>query len=161
MEYQKIPSSEICNIENINSTISQIEFYKESGNFSSASDIRIIYESLEDTILHMQSQVEYGSKFMPGDDPLTRKNNFKFFYNRTILGDTTILVNSDSGKMAYVNYGILNYITTTDPAFCDAMHIDLQNLKRKATQISQTSERHRNIFFGVLLSKIDERKKRL
>ena len=45
--YTLIPSTEIWNTECINSTISQIEFYKDSGLFSSAADIKTIYLALE------------------------------------------------------------------------------------------------------------------
>src|ERR1041384_3901828 len=80
--YNKIPSVEIWNTECINSVISQIEFYKDSGYFASSADIKTIYESLEASILHLKDMVETGCKFMPGENSQTKKNNFKFFYNR-------------------------------------------------------------------------------
>jgi hypothetical protein len=159
--YQNVHSTEIWNIESINSTISQIEFYKDSGYFTSAADIRTVYEALEETIQHMNTQVEYGSKFMPGENPQVKKNNLMFFYNRAVLGDNTILVLADQVKTVYLNYGVLNYIVTKDETFCNDTYNDLQNLKKRSTLISQTSERQRNIFFGVLLAKIQDRKNRL
>jgi len=160
-EYQKVPSTEIWNTESINSTISQIEFYKDSGYFSSAADIKVIYEAFEETINHMKVQAEYGSKFMPGENPQMKKSNLKFFFNRVILGDNTILVITDSIKTAYLNYGLLNYIVTRDEVFCNDCYDDIENIKKRSTLLSQTSERQRNIFFGILLSKIEDRKKRL
>jgi hypothetical protein len=159
--YQKIPSTEIWNTESINSTISQIEFYKESGYFSAAADIKIVYEAVEETIHQMKAQAEYGCKFMQGENPQAKKSNFNFFYNRVVLGDNTILVTADGVKTVYLNYGLLNYITTKDETFCNNCFNDLQNLKRRSTMISQTSERQRNIFFGILLSKIEDRKEKL
>ena len=38
---------------------------------------------------------------------------------------------------------------------------DLNNMMRKATVISQTSEKQRNIFFGILLAKIEDRLKKV
>ena len=160
-EYQKVPSTEIWNTESINSTISQIEFYKDSGYFSSAADIKIIYEALEETINHIKVQAEYGCKFMPGENPQMKKSNLKFFFNRVILGDNTILVIADKVKTAYLNYGLLNYIVTKDETFCNNCYNDIQNLKKRATMLSQTSERQRNIFFGILLAKIEDRKQKL
>ncbi|HEX5651985.1 MAG TPA: helix-turn-helix domain-containing protein [Chitinophagaceae bacterium] len=159
--YHKIPCTEIWNTENINASIAQIEFYKDSGYFNSSEEIRKIYEALEETILHMKTQVEYGCKFMPGENPQTKKSNFNFFYNRIILGDNTIIVTTDRLKTAYLNYGLLNYIVTRDETFCKNCYEDLQNLKKRSTQLSQTSERQRNIFFGILLAKINDRKKHL
>jgi hypothetical protein len=159
--YTQVPSTEIWNTECINSVISQIEFYRDSGYFSSAADIRAIYQSVHETILHLKNQVEYGCKFMPGENPQARKLNFTFFYNRVVLGSNTILVNTDDVKTAYLNYNVLDYMVTRDERFCNQCTEDLNNMMRKATVISQTSEKQRNIFFGILLAKIDDRLKKV
>ena len=159
--YHKIPGSEMWNTESINSSISQIEFYKDSGYFDSTSDIRAVYDGLEQTVLHMKAQAEHGCKFMPGENPETKKDNFSFFFNRVVLGDNTILVVTDRTKTVYLNYGLLHYIVTRDENFCNNCYEDFQNLKKRSTMISKTSERQRNIFFGILLNKINERKKHI
>ena len=159
--YTQIPSTEIWNTECINSIISQIEFYKDSGLFSLAADIREVYRAVEETILHLKDQVEYGCKFMPGENPQTKKLNFTFFYNRVVLGDNTILVTTDNIKTAYLNYNGLDYMVTHDERFCNQCVEDLDNLMRRATVISQTSEKQRNIFFGILLAKIEDRLKKV
>ncbi|HYM95632.1 MAG TPA: hypothetical protein VET23_15950 [Chitinophagaceae bacterium] len=159
--YNNVPSTEIWNTECINSVISQIEFYKDSGYFSSSADIKMVYESLEETFLHLKNQAEYGCKFMPEENPQTKKNNFRFFYNRVVLGDNTIMVITDQVKTVFLNYDVLNYMVTRDEAFCRPCYDDLQNLMKKSTLISQTSEKQRNIFFGIMLSKIGDRKRNL
>jgi hypothetical protein len=156
--YSSIPSTEMWNMESINSTISQIEFAKTSGFFTNQKDVSVIYDSLEATILHLQEQAEYGCKFIPGDQCLNGEQNLKFFFNRVILGDNTIMVIADDLKMAFINYGNLNYMQTSDTAFCTALYEDFENLKRRSTLISVSSEKQRNIFFNILLSKVRERK---
>jgi hypothetical protein len=52
-------------------------------------------------------------------------------------------------------------MVTRDENFCDLCREDLNNLMRRATVISQTSEKQRNIFFGILLAKIQDRQKNL
>ena len=159
--YHRVPGTEMWNSESINSGISQIEFYKDSGYFESAADIRTVYEALEETVLHMKAQVEYGCKFMPGENPETKKNNFRFFFNRVVLGDNTIIVITDRMKTVYLNYGLLHYLVTRDESFCNNCYEDVQNLMKRSTQLSNSSQRQRNIFFGILLSKISERKKHI
>lgn len=159
--YNKIPSVEIWNTESINSAILQIEFYKDSGYFTSSADIKTIYEALEETFIHLKNEAEQGCKFMPEENPESKKNNFKLFYNRVILGDNTILVVTDLIKTVFINYDVLNYITTRDETFCNNCYGDLQNMMKKSTLISQTSEKQRNIFFNIMLNKITERKKNL
>jgi hypothetical protein len=155
--YTKIPSAEIWNTECINSPISQIEFYKDSGHFNSSSDIKQIYESLEATLLHLKNQVEYGSKFMPEENPENKKTNFSFFYNRIMLGDNTVLVVTDRVKSVFLNYDVLNYMVTRDENFANPFYEDMNILMKKSTLISQTSEKQRNIFFGIMLKKITDR----
>ena len=101
MSYNLAPSSEIWNTESINSAILQIEFYKDSGYFASANDIKLVYEALEETFVHLRNEVEHGCKFMPGENPESKKNNFNFFYNRVILGDNTIMVVTDRVKTVF------------------------------------------------------------
>jgi hypothetical protein len=156
--YSSIPSTEMWNMESINSTISQIEFARTSGFFTNQKDVSVIYDSLEATILHLQEQAEYGCKFIPGDQCLNGEQNLKFFFNRVILGDNTVMVIADDLKMAFINYGNLNYMQTSDTAFCTALYEDFENLKRRSTLISVSSEKQRNIFFNILLSKVRERK---
>lgn len=161
IEYNKVPSTEIWNTEGVNAAISQIEFYKDSGYFSSSNDIKTVYESLEQTFLHLKDEVEYGRKFMPEESPEAKKNNFKFFYNRVMLGETTIIVVTDRIKQIFLNYDALNYVTTRDESFCNPYYDDIQNLMKKSTLISETGEKQRNIFFGILMNKIKERRKNL
>jgi len=160
-QYSNLPSSEIWNTECINGIISQIEFYRDSGYYSSTADMKEIYNALEATVDHIKNQVEYGAKFIPHENPETRKKNFRFFYNRVLLGDNIILVSTDHTKTVFLNYDALSYINTRDQAFCENCYHDLQNLMKKGTIISGTSEKQRNIFFGILLGKIKDRKKNL
>jgi hypothetical protein len=159
--YTRIPSTEIWNTECINAIISQIEFYKDAGHFASARDIRIVYDSLEATYVHLKNQVEYATKYIPDENPDNRKKNFQFYYNRVVLGDNIIMVVADQSKSVFLNYDALNYLTTRDEAFCNSCYSDLKNLVKKGSIISGTSEKQRNIFFGILLTKISDRKKKL
>jgi len=157
--YNSIPSTEIWNTECINAAISQVEFYKDSGYFSSPNDIRTVYDALEATVHHIRNMAEYGCKFMPEENPETKKTNFKFFYNRVVLGDNTVMVITDRVKTVFLNYDGLNYLSTRDAGFCEPCYQDLKSLMKQSTLISQTSEKQRNIFFGIMLGKIYDRKK--
>lgn len=159
--YSRIPSTEIWNSEAVNSIIFQVEYYKEIGIFSSAADIKIVYDSVEETLYHLKEQAEWGVKFMPGENPSMKKQNFRFFYNRVVLGDNTILVTTDHIKTVYLNYNVLNYMVTRDERFCSNTYQEIETLIRRSTMISDTGEKQRNIFFNILLARIQERKKHL
>lgn len=156
--YNSIPSSEIWNTECINSIIFQVESYKEAGHFADKGDILKIYKAVETTIAHLKSQAEHGCKYLPGENPEFKKSNFKFFYNRMTLGDNTIMGISDHGKTVFLNYDVMNYMVTRDEKFCIDTYNDLQGLMRRSTLMSNSGEKQRNIFFNILLSKIQDRK---
>ncbi|MDP9230395.1 MAG: hypothetical protein M3O67_06965 [Bacteroidota bacterium] len=159
--YNSIPSTEVWNTECVNSIIIQVEYYKDAGYFSSPADIRLIYDAIEETINHLKKQAEAGCKFLSSETAAYKKNNYRFFHNRAILGDNTILVITDHLKTLYLNYDVLNYMITRDEIFCNETFAELQNLIKHSTLISSVSEKQRNIFFNILLNKIEDRKRNL
>jgi hypothetical protein len=160
-EYNKVPSVEIWNTESVNAAISQVEFCKDSGYFSRSSDIKTVYNALEETINHLKYEVEYGCKFMPNENHEAKKNDFRFFYNRVVLADTTIFAVTDNVKTAFLNYDGLNYVVTKDESFCNSYYKDIQTQMKRSTLISQTGERQRNIFFSIMMNKIKDRIRQL
>ena len=157
--YMHIPSTEILNTECVDSLIFQIEYYKDAGYFASKSDVRLVYEGLEHQVEHIRDQAEAGCKFLNGENPQYKKDNYKCVFNRVLLGDTTILIITDHLKTLFLNYDALNYMITRDEKFCNDVHNDLINLIKQSTQISSVSEKQRNSFFNILISKIEARKK--
>ncbi len=159
--YNRIPSTEVWNTECINSIIFQLEYYREAGYFNSAADAMQVYESVLHVIAHIREQAEQGSKFLPGRHSGVYPDNLKFFYNRITLGDNTILAVAGEQVLAYVNYDVINYMTTTDQQFCRDMMAEVRSLIRRSTMISHSGEKQRNIFFHLLTSKVEDRKKSL
>ncbi|MFL5741848.1 MAG: hypothetical protein ACJ75B_16620 [Flavisolibacter sp.] len=155
--YNNIPSTEIWNTECINSTIAQVEYYREADYFQSSEDIGKIYGAVCKLIEHIRLQADLGKKFLPSENPKSKKNDFHFFHNRVVLGDNTILVRAGGKKYLYLSYDVLNYMVTTNEAFCNDVHRRMEMLMRKATILSNASEKQRNIFFNILLKKIPYR----
>lgn len=152
--YKDIPSTEIWNSEGINSLLAQIDYYREAGYITSDRDLALLYDGLRETIEHIGHQAECGCKFLPGENAGVQSSNYNLFFNQVVMGDNTILVIADGKKTVYINYDVLNYITTSDEAFCNTTHQNLQNLMRRSTILSNVSEKHRRIFFNALLKKI-------
>ena len=155
--YNTIPSTEIWNSECVNSLISQVEYYREAGYFHSDKDITVIYQALAELIDHIRERADAGSKFMPGDNSHSKKDNYKLFYNRVLLGDNTIMSVINEKKTLFLSYDVLNYMITRDEKFCTSVYNILQMLMKKATMLSHASEKQRNIFFNLLLKKIPGR----
>jgi hypothetical protein len=157
--YNSIPSIEIWNLECINNTISQIEYYRDAGLFRSSQDAETIYAGLREMLAHLQLQCEKSCKFLPGENPQLKKNNFQFFYNREGLADNTIMALINGRKTLYLNYEGLNYMYTQNEKLCDSVYGRLQKLQRTSTILSGVSEKQRHLFFNSLRNKIPNRQK--
>lgn len=159
--YNKIPSVEIWSVETINSTIRQIEYYREAAVFSKKETVDVLYDELLQLIEHIERQAECGEKFPLNGSPAGDKNNFQLYFNEVILGHNTILSVTNDQKTVFINHGVLNYMITRDSRFCDYTKKSLENIMRKSSLISSVSEKERNRFFHVLKEKIQLRQKGL
>jgi hypothetical protein len=158
-EYNKMPSQEVWNVENIHSTIRQIEYYKETKVFRSAEDIVGLYDCLEKTIDHIEKQAELGFKFSMPDKKPQSKTIYKLFVNEFVLGDNTLCAILNDTKVVYLNHTVLNFIMTKDTAFAEYTYQHYQNIIRKSTLISDVGEKERSRFFNTMREKIHNRRK--
>jgi BetR domain len=153
-DYCSVPTTEIWNIESINTTIRQIEFYREAEIFDSAATVRLLYAKVEEMINHLEKQAEYGCKFPIGKGPKTNAAAYNMFVNELILGDNSFLIVTDTFKVAYISHSILDYMVTHDEAFCNYRFASIQNLIKKSASISIAGEKERTRFFNRLRDKI-------
>ena len=109
-EYNKISSVELWNFESINSSISQIKYYKDSAMFGNSADLNIVVDSFIKTLDHQQSQTEKGMKFMPGDSELVYRAPIKFYVNEVVLGNNTILLELNNNRLSFITYNVLSYL---------------------------------------------------
>ncbi len=159
--YDQVDSVEIWNIESLNGTLRQIDYYKQSGLFKSEVDILRVYEAIEKMLDHLEKQAELGFKFKYGDPEKKPLGRYRMYFNEVVLGDNQMLAVMDGSKIAYVPHSAANYMATRDMAFCDHFHQYLQNLMRRSTLISETSEKERSRFFRIIRDKIEHRKESL
>ena len=158
-EYNKLPSQELWNVENVHVTIRQIEYYKETRMFASAAEIVHLYDCLLNTINHIELQAENGFKFMPGTRPDLSSTAYKMYVNEFMIGDNTYLAILNDTKVVYLNHTVLNVIQTRDTAFTEYTYAHFQNLVRKSTPVSVAGEKERSKFFNHMREKIENRKK--
>jgi hypothetical protein len=152
--YNQIPSVELWNFESINSTVRQLEYYRDAGIFSQPSDIAVIAESFERSIDHIQLQAEKGVKFLPGSTDVTHRAPLKFYINEVILGNNSILAELNGNKVSFVNYNVINYLFTKDQRFSEILFSNFYTLMSRSTLISGTGEKERNRFFSALKERI-------
>ena len=159
--YNKLPTTEIWNVESINSTIRQIEFFRDSGLYKSNADVKLLYEKLEELINHIERQAETGLKFNIGTEPDSNSAPYRLFVNEFVTLDNTLLAEMNNVKITFINHSVLYFVATRDEQFNRASFTFLDNLMNKSTLISAVGEKERERFFKLLRDKIQARKNSL
>jgi hypothetical protein len=154
--YSKLPSSEIWSPETINSTLRQIEFYKDSGVFKSKDTIRSLYEQLHELISHIERQAERGVKFSDSTDNRAPVS-FQLFCNEVFLGHNTIYFEVQDIPNVFINHGVLNYMITRNKRFCDYTKKSFENTMKKSSLISGVNEKERFRYFKNMKDKVENR----
>jgi hypothetical protein len=158
-EYNQIPCVELWNLESINSTISQIKFYRDAGIFKNDADIEIVINSFDRSLDHLQQQAEVGVKFMPGDTDVSYRSPVQLYINEVVIGSNTILAQLDDRKISFIPYNIFSYMLTKDARFNESSFNVFNTLVSRSTLISGTGEKERNKFFRTLREKVKELRK--
>ncbi|MEO5997410.1 MAG: helix-turn-helix domain-containing protein [Chitinophagaceae bacterium] len=152
--YNNVPLTEIWNIESINSTLRQIEFYKESGAFSNKDDVKLLYSKVEELINHIEREAELGVRFAIGQEPGSNAPEYRLFVNELVLGDNTFMVDTGNAHVTFLNHSVLYFVATRDENFNKAMFSNLENLMKKSTHISLVGEKERTQFFNHMRENI-------
>lgn len=153
-EYNEMQSIELWNIESINSTIHQIEYYRDAGLFRKREDFDEVVVALNKMLNHLQLQAEKGVKFVPGTTDIAYRAPCQFYVNELILGNNDILLELDGQKVAIITYNVLNYLITRDERFTEKAFKNFNVLLSRATLISGTGEKERNRFFNGLRERV-------
>lgn len=152
--FSKIPSTEIWNVENLTSTIRQVEFYYMTGTFKSDKDVLCILDKLNELLNHLELQAKEGKKFVPGQQPLPNSPEYNMYVNELIMGDNLILAKLGNTQLTYINHSIINFITTRDTRFNTYMKKTMDNMTNKSTPVSSVNEKARVKFFSRMHEKI-------
>lgn len=150
----KVPTTEIWNIESVNSTLRQIKFYRDAQSFESKEDVKIMYQKVEELINHLEKQAELGLKFRIGEKPKEDAAPYVMLNNELILGDNTFFCELDAIRVTYINHSVLNFMATRDEKFNQHTYAALQNLIRKSAQMSSVGEKERLRFFNRIREKL-------
>ncbi len=152
--YNEMPSSELWNYESINSTILQIEYYRDAGIFETKEDLALVVDSCDAMLQHLQKQAEKGIKFLPGIGESGYKAPLKLYINEIILGNNSIMVELDGHRISFINYIVLKYISTADKKFTEKTFNNFNNLISRSVMISGTGEKERVRFFNSLRERV-------
>jgi hypothetical protein len=153
-EYNKISTVELWGYETVNSTINQIQYYRDAKLFAKDEDLKSVLNSLHKMLDHLKRETGAGVKFMPATSPSNSKVAYNLYINEVLLGNNTTLVNLDNTLHCYINYNGLNYFKTRDVRFTTRSMRHFNTLVSRSTHISGTGEKYRNKYFKSLDEKL-------
>jgi hypothetical protein len=159
--YNQLSLVEFWNIESINSTLRQIDYYRDGQMFQSNEDIIRIYDAFLNLIEHLQTQAALGHTYNYGDPEKKPISDYQVYYNEVIIGDNHMLAVMDGMKISLISHTVINYMTTRDIVFNENMYEHVQNMMKKSTRISSVSEKERTRFYKILRERIAKRKESL
>ena len=154
MLYVELDCKEIWAVENINLTLQQIQFYKETEVFEDPAEIDVIYNKVENLIDQIETQAEIGKKFYYNQPVKDNAGRFELFVNEFMIGGNNILVTADGHMIAFINHSIMNYLHTEDIVFCEYVQKRINNVLKKSDPVSIVGEKQRINFFKKLRSRI-------
>ncbi len=154
-----LPSAELWNSESFNSTINQLEYYRDAGLFKSESDFLEVLNSFEKLLNHLQEQARLECKFMPTSSYVHNTTPFRFYVNQVILGNNSVVIELDEQRMSLITYNVLYYLLTKDARFSEKLYNGFNTLLASSTLISGTGEKERNKFFKLQREKVLQLKK--
>jgi len=159
--FATIPGTEIWNVENITSTIHQIEFYVTTGVLKSQDDAICLFNKLLELIDHIELQAEYGIKLQRGQRSSVSGPPYNMFINELIMGDNMQIVQLGNKNFTYLNHSILNFMVTYDDRFNNYMKRTLDVISQKSTPISRVNEKERLVFFNRLRANVNNARQKL
>ncbi|GAB4137176.1 MAG: hypothetical protein Fur0041_11830 [Bacteroidia bacterium] len=153
--YQTIPSVEIWTEDTINSTLKQIEFYLESGFFTSKEEPIQILEEIRMMVAQLEKQASHSLKFSGNAPEANCDTSFTLYCSDLMIGNNCILVTIGGTRLVYLVHNTFNSMVTTSPSFVAETDRWMKNLIRKSMLLSGVSEKQRNRFFKKLNDKIN------
>ena len=156
--YRQLDTTEVWNLESLNGTLRQIDYYVDGKIFDSNKDALKVFEAIEKFLDHLEKQAELGYKFNPDDPEKKPMGKLHLYLNEFILLDNNMLMVMDNRKMVLIPHSAINYMFTNDVGFCDNFYSYTQNLIRRSTLLSEASEKERSRFFRQLREKVNNRK---
>ena len=154
-KYNQLHTVEIWTEDSVNSTLSQVLYFAESGQFEDKEyALRVLNEvrKMVDGLLH---KAERSSKTL--DD----NRNFTLFNSEVRIGNNSIYIESEKEQRVFISHNTFNSISTDNRDFCKETSLWLSNLMRKSTPINDVSEKHRYQFFRKIYRKLEETEEKI
>jgi hypothetical protein len=151
--YQQINTAEVWNVESVNTTLHQLEFACTTGIISDINLVEKIITQFEQVLQLIQLQAEKGLKYNYQQLKTHNKASFTLYHNDLYLAHNSYLLEIAKNRIAFVSFGVFNYMHTQDESFSNYTYEHWQNIKSKSISLLD-NDPEREMFFTKLFQKI-------
>ncbi len=152
--YHGVDSYEIWAPETLDSTIKQIQYYKDSGLFESAEDSNKVCDSLDELLNKLEREAETGKKTILNRNG-SLSSSFKMYQSDIFLSNNCIQAFEGDTVYTHITFNTFNHLMTFNPEFSEECSQWVDQMKSKSVLLSEVSEKLRYQFFLTLRKKIN------
>jgi ribosomal protein S15P/S13E len=157
--YFQLPSTEMWTIDLLGMTLSQIEYYFNSGAFENPNDALVLCKKLQELTEHFERMAQTGKKFLVNSPPTGM--DFNLYHNEIFPSGTTVYIESAAAPLAYTSYLLPNVIRTRDAIVCADTKTWIDNILSKSNPLSTVNEKSRRYYFDRVKRRIEMTRNRL
>ncbi|MFT5168768.1 MAG: hypothetical protein ACI8P3_004013 [Saprospiraceae bacterium] len=157
-----LPTTEIWSVNIIDNTLSQIEYFVNTGGFKNPTDAYVLCDKMQLLVTQWRKMAAHGKKFPLGDYSEERaQSDFNLYQQELLISSNTILVTSAATKIIYPIISNPNYLRSNDQRMCEYQEEWFKKAISKSTYISSQNEKTRSLFFNIMEKKIAATRRRI
>lgn len=149
ISYNLIPSVEIWTEHTFDAILKSIDYYYESGYFSSANEALLLCSQLLDLVTNINMWSDRGFK-----DEFFSKIPYKLYVSDIELENNFVIMRRGNTISCIIKLYTINSMSTTHPDFCNESMKWINNTMKKSILISGGSQKESFKFFNLLTQKI-------
>lgn len=153
-EYSQIDCAELWSPSTLSSTLRQVQYYWESGLFSSNEIALEVITELKQLIKDIEQSATRGYK-----DTMNEKGKYDLYISEIELTTNCALASFDERKAVFLGHHTFNMLQTTHRDYALQTEVWFKNMMRRATLVSAVGEKYRHQFFQIAHQKIEELEK--
>ena len=153
--YHALDSTEIWAPETLDSTLKQIQYYLDSGLFTSLDSAISICDDLEKLLDKLEQEAQLATKILNIDGE-SYSSNFSMYQSDIFLSNNSIQAYGEDRIYTYVSFNSFNSLMSYAPTFSEECRRWIEQIRLKSILLSEVSEKHRFQFFRGLRNKIRE-----
>ncbi len=153
--YQHTDSTEILFDEILDVYLKQLLYYHECGFIDSPATSLTLLNELRQVLEQLQEDVNRGHKTRSGEGQLIA------YYSEIPLLNSVFLVKSHDGLRMFQGLQTLDYLTTTNEAYCKEVLERIENCFKRCIRLDGAAEKVRHQYFAGLFARLDKAEEQL